>query len=279
MNGYLDLARASRVIRTRWKLVLGATSLIAAAAGVAIAFVKPTWEATGVVQVGAAGLAGGATQPAESPARAIERLRMRTFQNATLSSLGIPETDIDPSGTLYRHTLNVTQLAGTDFLQIRVRAFSPEESSSWLRATVEHLATVHDGLTAPAVARLRRQSEEMQASLKRIEQIREKLLAASAAKGALQPGERFAESVYHANLLTKTDDDMRAVQTQLDLLYEQLSPSRTYPTALIDKVYVSELPVSPKCGITISIAAMFGFFTGIMLAFFLEGRKALRALP
>jgi len=277
--GSFDLARFGRIVRARWLLIAATAILTTVAAGGLVALIRPSWEAIGVVQIGAtAGPSiGQAPVEVESPIRAIERMRIRAFQDAALAQMGVPTGDGDPFGKLYRNSLKLRQLQGTDFVEIRVRGYSPEESAKSIETTVKHLAGVHAQLAAPTVEGLRRRLNETEASLQRIRQDRERLLSSASLQGAVKPGEHFAESVYGVNLLTKTDEEIRAIEMQHAALVEQLSPVRTYPTTLVEKTHVSEEPVSPRAGLMLAVAAFVGVSVGAIVACVLEGRKTMAA--
>lgn len=274
-----DLARLGRIVRARGLLIAAATTLATVAAGGLAALLSPTWEATGVVQIGATAGPNIGQGPVvvESPIRAIERMRIRAFQDASLARMGIAANDDDPAGRLYRSSLKLRQLQGTDFVEIRVRAFSPESSAKSIETTVGHLAEVHAQLAAPSVERLRKHLEDTNSNLQRIRSGREQLLASAPLKGELRPGERFAESVFNVGLLAKTDEEIRINEMQRAALLEQLSPTRTYPTTLVEKIHVSEKPVSPRTALMLAVAALFGLSAGVLLACILEGHKAATA--
>lgn len=275
--GTFDLARFGQIVRARWLLIAATAILTTFAAGGLAIVIRPSWEAIGVVQIGATGGPSPGQGPVvvESPIRAIERMRIRAFQDATLARIGAATTNDDPRGKLYRDSLKLRQLQGTDFVEIKVRGYSPEESARSIEITVEHLANVHAQLAAPSVERLHRQLNETDANLQRIQQGRERLLASDSLKGAINPGERFAETVYIVNLIAKTDEEIRAIEVQRAALMEQLSPTRTYPTALVEKIHVSEKPVSPRTRLMLAVAALFGISIGTILACVLEGRKTM----
>jgi len=266
-------------MRANWLSVLAPTVLAAVAASVLGYVLSPTWEAVGVIQVGAVGQSsvGQGVQLIEPPVRAVERVRMRVFQDATLARLGIPLGDTDPLGSLYRSTIKIRQMQNTDFLELRLRAYSPEDARRWIQATVEQLADAHGRLAAPTLDRLQKQLAETEATLRRLRDLREVARSTTTLKREIAPGERFAESVYNSSLLIATETEFRVNEDSRSVLLEQLSATRTYPTALVDKVFVGDQPVSPRTALMITVATLFGLFIGIAIAYFLDGRRTARA--
>ncbi len=277
--GYLNVLRFGRLMRANWLSVLAPTVLAAVAASVLGYVLSPTWEAVGVIQVGAVGQSsvGQGVQLIEPPVRAVERVRMRVFQDATLARLGIPLGDTDPLGSLYRSTIKIRQMQNTDFLELRLRAYSPEDARRWIQATVEQLADAHGRLAAPTLDRLQKQLAETEATLRRLRDLREVARSTTTLKREIAPGERFAESVYNSSLLIATETEFRVNEDSRSVLLEQLSATRTYPTALVDKVFVGDQPVSPRTALMITVATLFGLFIGIAIAYFLDGRRTARA--
>jgi len=278
-SGYLNLLRFWNITRRYWVWVLACVATAAGAAAIYTWLLPFTWEATGVVQVGAVGQSGAGQlgQLVESPARAIERTKMRGFQNDVLATLKTPNDDLKPIGELFRGSIKVKQLQNTDFLEIRLRAYSPDEAKRWLEATVKQLDIAHQRLAAPSIERLRKQLEEVDQNLRRARKTRDGLQE-SVSRRSLGPGERFAESVYNANLLVQTNGEVRALEAERAMMLEQLSPTRTYPTALVERIYVSERPVSPRTGLIVALATLVGLLAGIFIAYFLDGRDAARGI-
>ncbi len=64
-------------------------------AAIGVFMAKPKWEATAVIQIGQVGQSGvgQGSQLIEPPARAIERMKMKSFEDAVLSDLKISDED------------------------------------------------------------------------------------------------------------------------------------------------------------------------------------------
>jgi hypothetical protein len=70
-----------------------------------------------------------------------------------------------------------------------------------------------------------------------------------------------------ATLLKDNTAELRGMILKKLLLEEQLTPSRTYTTRVIDKIYVTEGPVSPKKFLIIGLAILLGLFGAVVIAF------------
>jgi len=78
---------------------------------------------------------------------------------------------------------------------------------------------------------------------------------------------RFMENVVLANIIIQRDGELRELEQAKTFYEEQLSPLRTYPTSLIERISVSENPVVPKKAMIILLVGIFGLILGVMLAF------------
>jgi uncharacterized protein involved in exopolysaccharide biosynthesis len=278
-----DAAEDEISIRDLWLIlwaqrymVLAAPLLTAAIAAVLVMRVKPQWEATSIIQIGQV---WQVATPLESPSRTVERMKLPPFKVAVLSGLGVPATEDDPIGSLYSDSLKVKVIPNTDLVELRLRAFSREDARRWAEATVKQLQSVHKKLAEPLIARLTQQQTQVQQQIQRIRTEKERLLKNAELKSDIGPGNRFAESVLLSNFLLQKDTELRAVELQHLALEEQLDPAKTYPTSLLDKVYVPAKRAYPKRTLTVVLAGAVGLFVGVLGAFLLNALRGGDKLP
>jgi hypothetical protein len=272
-----DASRDEISLRDVWSilwinkyLVLGVPLVAAAAAAVAVMLVKPQWEAVSVIQIGQV---WQAAMPLESPNRTVERIKLQPFKIAVLSSLGIRPGDDDPLGGLYSKSLKVKVLPNTDLVELRLRANSRQDALRWADATVQHLQSVHQKLAEPMIARLMQQQSQMKRQVQLIQEEKERLLKNAEIRSEIGPGNRFAENMLLSNFLLQKDAELRAFELQSLMLEEQLDPAKTYPTSLLDRVYVPEKRAYPKRTLTVVLAAVTGMFVAVVAAFLLNSLR------
>ncbi len=258
-----------RILARQKKWVWGIPAVTVACALAFVLVVSPQWEATAVIQIGQVGQgAVGLGRPlVESPPRAIERMKLNAFRDAVLADLKIPSDEDNPEARLYRASLKLKLLPDTDLIELRVRGRSREDAEKWAQATVARLRDVHQELARPSIQRLEVQLMEVKQDLERTEAMRANLIEAASVKGRNGPGYRFAENVLLANILNSRDAEIRHLRERMVGLQEQLSPARTYPTSLIDRVHVPEKPVFPKKTSSVVLAGMLGSLLGFLMAF------------
>ena len=251
----------------KWLLGIPIFCMLLATIGVIIA--KPKWEATAVIQIGQVGQSGvgQGSQLIEPPLRAIERMKMKSFEDDVLTALKIPVESGDPIAALFRSTLSLKALGGTDLIQVKVRAASRDQAQTWANAVVDRLREVHERLAQPTIDRLRKQQSELKKQMQIIEEERTNLLKIVSTSSETSGDSRFSANLLLSNLLLQKNAELRDFEMRRLAADEQLTSVRTYPTSLLDRIYVPENPASPKKLLVVMLAAVLGLILGIIVAF------------
>lgn len=257
-----------RVLIDQRRWLFGIVTLCVFLAFVGVLITRPKWEATAVIQIGQVGLPGigQGSQLIEPSVRAIERMKMKSFENDVLISLKIPVEDENPLASLFRRSLSLKALGTTDLIQVKVRGDSPDQAASWAQAVVDRLKNVHERLAQPTIDRLRKQQAELKKQMKSIEEERANFLKIVSKSSETSGDSRFSENLLLSNLLLQKNAELRDFEMRRLAAEEQLTSVRTYPTSLIDVVYVPEKPVSPKKLLMLVLAAILGLFLGVVVA-------------
>jgi hypothetical protein len=213
----------------------------------------------------------------EPVAKAIERLKLPAFRDGTLVALGVGTQD--PKAGLYRNSLRLRQLPNTDLIELRIRGFSREDAREFARLTVERLAAIHGQVAQPTLLHLRSLLEEVERELDQATVARDKLSLTATRKDRPSPGERFSENVLLASILEARDDQIRQLKERRLLLIEMQAPQRTFPTSLIDDVFVPTTPVWPRPWLSVGLAAAAGLLAGVTIALISAGLQRRTQLP
>ena len=255
-------------ILARRKWWVFATPLLAViAAMVAVILTKPQWEATAAIRVGAVGQLGQVAQVIEPVERVVERMKLRSFEDAVLSDLGYPLEEKNPEARLYRGSLTVKALQNTDLIKIAVRGHSRGEAKRAAEATVAHLRKTHDQLAASSVQRLRQLLAQSEREIAKTKAEIEKLkMLALKDRPPAEGG--FMENVVLANITVQRDEELRELERAKTLYEEQLGPLHTYPTSPMERLSVTEDPVAPKKALAILMAGVLGLVVGVVVALF-----------
>lgn len=241
-----------------------ATPLLAViAAVVAVIFIKPQWEATAAIQIGAVGQAGQVIEPS---ARVVARVNLKSFEDAVLASLGLSGQKT-PEAKLFRSSLKVKALPNTDLIEIKVRGYSRESAKRSTEATVDYLRRIHQGMAAPTVQRMKQLLAQVEREIAQTRAEREKALKVMDLKDKAITEASFMRNIVLANIMVQRDNELRGLEQAKTDYEEQLDPMRTYPTSYIEKISVSEGPVAPKKSLIVLLAGVLGLFAGVMAAF------------
>lgn len=264
------------LVRRKW-LVLATTLLTVVAAVVATILIKPQWEATAAIRIGAVGQIGQVGQSAqiiEPVARVVERMQLKPFEDAVLANFSHTDQN-NPEAALYRNSLKVNALPDTDLVEIKIRGYSREGAKRAVAATVNHLYNLHKEMAAPTVQRMTQLLAQIEQEITQTKADQEKLLKITGLKDKKIVDTRFMENIMLANILIiQRDSELRRLE-QTEMGYEeQLGPMHTYPTSLIERISVSEEPVAPKKTLIILLAGVLGLFLGIMAAFLSNAAQA-----
>ena len=250
------------LVRRKW-WVLGLPLLAVIAAAVAVTFMKPQWEATAAIRIGAV---GQAAQLIEPPARVVERMKLKSFEDAVLAGLELSGQKT-PEAKLFRSSLKVKALPNTDLIEIKVRGYSQESARRSADATVSYLHRIHNGMAAPTVQRMKQLLAQVEREIAQTKAEREKALKITGLNDKTNAEARFMENIVLANIMIQRDSELRELEQTKMEYEEQLNPMRTYPTSYIEKISVSEEPVAPKKALMVLLAGVLGLFVGVMAAF------------
>lgn len=263
----INLRDLWRVLVKHKKWVLGIPVLSVLIAFISVSLTKPVWEASAAIQ------GGQVNQVSIEPAaRSIERMRLKTFGDAVLTELKISLDEDNPQARLYRNSLKLKVLGGTDLIRLQVRAYSRQEAISGIEATVNQLRKIHQQMAEPSLSLLRQQLTKLKKDIQQVQEERDRLIDNLRLKEG--PGYRFADKIALSQLLHSKDAELRRFEDRRFALEEQLGPGRTYATSLLDRVYAGEKPVSPQKLLVLVLSAVAGLLIGILIAFLLNYIKS-----
>jgi len=245
-----------RLLRREWRWFVATLALALLVTFAFMRFVSPQWQATAWVQIGQVDTAPPGQDPKVEPLpRAIERLQLLPFQNATLQSIGIgPDTR---EAGLYRGSLKLEPMyfAGP-LLKLSVRAHSAQQARTFAEATVAHLQAVHHGLEAAQLDLAHARLGEVEASLRQ----------AIAERDRLQHAAEQNKDTTAALLLAGKNEEIGALQQARSELQVRLSAAYTYETSLMWPVFVPRGPAFPNPALTWGLGVLSGLFLGMCAA-------------
>ncbi|AIY40327.1 miscellaneous; hypothetical [Collimonas arenae] len=265
----IDIAAIWTSLKRHWFLVLACIAIVLVAS-FGFWYVTPAqWKASATLQIGQLPL----TQMTliESTAQAAERFNQRQLQDQALTTAGLPLDELTDGRTrLLRKTLKAIPGKNTNFIDVSVAAYSREEAKTYLNAGALALIKAHDERLAPLMKNLddRISTNKNQTTAAIDEKAR--LEASLKNMVASSNGAKFEPSVLANNLISKQDDVIRGLTAERATLLDLHTKTNTFPTMIVDAIYVPARPASPKLSIFLIIGLILGALAGTSLALFLD---------
>jgi capsular polysaccharide biosynthesis protein len=268
----IDLGAIWSSIKRRWVLLLACVVVAAAAAGGAWRMTPAEWKATAALQIGQ--LPVNPTTLIEPTAQAAERFNQRQLQDQALASAGLPLDELKDGRTrLLRKTLKATPGKNTNFVDVSVAAFSQEDAKIYLNAAILALIKAHDARLAPLIKNLDDRIAINSAQMTEAASEKVRLEANLKNASASSSGGKFEPSVIAINLISKQDDLIRSLTAEHAALIDLHTKTNTFPTTIVDAIYVPERPASPKLSIFLAIGLILGALIGVILVMFLDRNR------
>lgn len=266
-RGAADIAVGTEVLRfvraQLWWIV--GFFLLGGTVGYAISYGVPReWEASLVLQIGEVEDAGVPVS-VDPPARAVERIGVKSFKDQVLKTLSLPvEGPGDQRVRLIRKTLQAEMVPNTDLIKISVRDFSPANAEAILRIVQNQLTSSTEGVVAEALKRLQNRLSEVDTQIANV-QAKMSAQRSSASAPQAEPGGQGAVNQLLHNMLDVSSANMLAeAERQRADIVREMSPDHTYNTKPLGAVAVSAAPVAPKRGTFAVLGALLGLWIGLM---------------
>jgi len=281
---FIDLSQIFAAMRRNWGTLAACVLLAILCGGALFAVVPARWQALTTIEIGQVPLGtpiSGSREVAliEPPPQAAERLKQRDLINAALKSMAIPvDQPDDERAALLRSTLKPTVIKNTNFVQLGVAGYSPEEARNSLAAVTRALVEAHDKLMAPVLDRMKAQLEDNARQMAEAERERTRLKEILTSAEKANSKVEFAPTIVAVNQLGNKDAQIHQFIAERAALEDMLADSRTYPTRAIDSFYVNPRPYFPKLSLFLGLAAILGLFVGAGLALYRDRKKAARSL-
>ncbi len=257
-NDEVSLQETLNLLRHYKKLLLGLPLVCAALAVLFIfAALRPSWEASAVLDVGHVG-----PVVVEPIGNAVTRMMLPSFAKGAINYAGIKSDELAAMQRFYS-TLKSSQVNGAELIEIKLRGPSAEMANNLIQGAIIKLQKVHNAMMAASIEKSTKQLLILTADIQKVsaetELLRNKLLASH--------NWNAFDATLSATLLQGKSSELRSMIQSKLALEEQLSPSRTYTTRVVDEIYVSEEPVSPNKRLIIGLAMLLGLLGAVVFAF------------
>jgi hypothetical protein len=288
----LSLAEFIDALFIKWWLVLGLSAVGLALGLGAASFVPKRWDAVALVQIGQVGQLTpisnesgtsnkppSLTFPIESSAQAAERIRDRAFLMEILEFRKLrneSDPERDPEARLIRNSLRVSIPRGTELLEIHIAGYSPEVARSNAAAVLSVLGRAHLRIMEPSIVRLRSQHQAVESKL--VESVKEKARLETVFSALRGASKQISESVLTSFLISLKQREIHELTERKLHIEEQLSPARTFPSAVLTEIFVPAAPSFPSRLIFGVVGGGVGLITAFMWILLARVRRREREL-
>jgi hypothetical protein len=248
---------------------LAVALVIGGVIGAIFGIAKPKqWEASALLQVGQIGsVDSGTVSMIEPVPNAVERINGLIKQGAENDAQALSPQQ----RRLLTSSFSAQAVAGTSFLRMTARGFSPDEAKATVTLAEDRLIATHTKMMAPALEHLHRALAEVAVQSGSVEKRKNALMGQLEASIGKPAG---VQDVMLNALADKVEEEARVLQARRSTLEQQLSDQQSFPTRLIGGVVVSNHPVAPNVPIFVIAGCLIGFIIGVGVCFVLDRSKA-----
>lgn len=257
-NGFVSLA----TLRRHWPLLAAFPIVGLLVAAIYLQTASSQWQSQGTLLVGKVG-----NEPIEPPAEVLARLKLQSFRSRVLDRLGID--DDSAIAKLIRDGMQARDVTGIGLIEIRVRGYSPEAAASNLGAAVELVIADHEARAASLAARIEQRIAEVRTGINAARQDRNQQLESAKAQARTSTDPVLTTAVA-AQIISLRDAEIRALNERKYALEDLLKPSSTFPTRLVEAIYVPNRPAYPSRGVALIAGLAIGLAISLVVAILLE---------
>jgi uncharacterized protein involved in exopolysaccharide biosynthesis len=281
-------------LRDGWRYVVGGTLIGLVGAGAAIALIPPKYEAVAVIQVGQVGQLGQLGQvgqagqtssvPVEPATQAVERMKSPAFQMKVAKAAGVQEwvdALLRSTGATTKYlALQIVKATatpgpgGAPLIELRASAESAEVARKIAEATIGELAKRQLELARPTVEKMRLDlmiaKDNLASAEKELENIH-RLVANVGVKD-----DRFSQLSLMTNLRVSKELEFFKQRQVIAALETALAVPYTQPAEVLEDIFVTDRPVSPRKKLLLALGLVGGMLAGVVLVFFVDAWRRAR---
>ena len=258
-----------RAIRAHLFLTVLLPLVAAAIAYVAVLQLPPVYTAQANVRIGRV----DGTE-ATSFTGAVSRLNSLSFKQRVIEAMGLPPVDRDQTAQMIFQSLAAKQETA-DTLAVSVRATGAQQARDAVATAVRLLDEEQRKIREPLEADIKEQLATNDAAITGLLETRDSLsaLMKESSQGAsIEPTSSVLRRVWLADLISRNEQRLTAAKAERHALSAKLGVWRTYPTRLLDDVFV--LPGLALRPATMALLAGGAMFMIVLLGVVLRGSKA-----
>jgi hypothetical protein len=258
-----------RSIRQHWPFAMLLPLVAMAAAYFAALQLPPVYVAQGSIRLGR--LDGA---EAVSLLGAASRISSLSFKQRVVRSMNLPGAEAERPAQLIFGSLTVRQET-PDTVAVTVRAVTDRQARDAVDIAVGLLNEEQRKIREPLEADIREQLAASDAAIANLLEARDSLSALAKEESKAAPGDPASATlrrVWLSDLDSRNEQRLAAARAERHTLATRLAVWRTYPTALVDEVFVSpSFAFAPPATVAIFTGVI--IFLGFLLSAAFRGSK------
>ena len=248
-------------LREGWRWVLGWLLLGALGSVALLVLLPPKYEANALLQPGK--VAGTVV---EDPSTVVERLKAPAFLVELARDVGDEKwlKQLDEGRGLQVLSAQVPKLSPS-MVYVTVRAGSPDDARKIATDATSKLIKRQDELSSQILEKTRLDLSVAREKLNKAESdllTLEKTLNAAAVKD-----ERFTQLSLLTSIKLQKESDVFTSRQTVFALEASMLPPETQSARILEAIFVSSLPVSPKKGLILALGLVGGLLLGVISVF------------
>lgn len=250
-----------QTLKDKWRYVLGGILLGVLGAAAAIATSQAQYEAIVMLQTGQ--VAGTII---EDPSTIVERFKSPSFHLDVAKEVNDPNLIAQAENGGGTQNLSATvPKASPSMVEVKVKAKSPEFAKKIADAATAKLIGRQEALSAQTRKKI---EFDLSVTKEKLAKSELDLLALSKTLDSVgTKDDRFTQISLMMSIKLQKESEMFALRQSVFALEIALLPPSTQPARVLEAIFVSPQPVSPKKGLLLALGLVGGLLVGVMSVF------------
>ena len=250
-----------QTLKDKWRYVLGGILLGGLGAVAVITTSQAQYEASAMLQTGK--VAGTII---EDPSTIVERFKSPSFHLDVAEDVGDPDWIAQVENGSGTQILSATiPKASPSMVEVKVKAKSPEFAKKIASAATAKLIGRQEELSAQTRKKI---DFDLAVAKEKLLKAEQDLLALSKTLETVgTKDDRFTQISLMTSIKLQKESDVFTLRQSVFALENSLLPPLTQPARLLEAIFVSPKPVSPKKGLLLALGLVGGLLVGVMSVF------------
>ena len=257
-------------LRRGWVFILGGVLSGLVASTVAIILVSPKYEAVAILQMGK--VAGAVV---EEPPLVVERLKSPALLSEIAQKLNDDDWLDDINHGRGGNILTaMVPKATPSLVELKIKGKSEDAAKKIAQIATELLIKRQNELSKTTLTKIH---FDLDVAKEKLESVQEEVAALSKAVNSFQMKDtQFSQAALLTSLRLQKEAEMFGLRQTVNNLEISLLPPATQSAKVLEDIFASKMPVSPRKTLLLGFGLFGGFLLGVMLLFFADAWKLAR---